>query len=130
MNSLKHLRQLPRSLSHTLLSGELSSKAPESSGSTTPSWPSLSTDTTFLSSFWAHFLLWFGWYGFNPGSFTKIMNPYGSFGSCYGMWLAVGRTAVTITLAGCTAFLQQPDFAKIMMKRHSLFQEGQHIHHC
>ncbi|CAN0904970.1 Ammonium transporter 1 member 1 [Linum grandiflorum] len=38
------------------------------------------------------FLLWFGWYGFNPGSFTKI-------------WSAIGRTAVTTTLAGCTAAL-------------------------
>ncbi|KAB2625753.1 ammonium transporter AMT1 [Pyrus ussuriensis x Pyrus communis] len=51
------------------------------------------------------FLLWFGWYGFNPGSFTKILSPYGSSGSYYGMWSAVGRTAVTTTLAGCTAAL-------------------------
>ncbi|CAL5416570.1 hypothetical protein CsSME_00033852 [Camellia sinensis var. sinensis] len=50
------------------------------------------------------FLLWFGWYGFNPGSFTKILNPYSS-GSYYGQWSAVGRTAVTTTLAGCTAAL-------------------------
>ncbi|CAI9776942.1 unnamed protein product [Fraxinus pennsylvanica] len=50
------------------------------------------------------FLLWFGWYGFNPGSFTKILNPYTS-GSYYGQWSAVGRTAVTTTLAGCTAAL-------------------------
>ncbi|KAM1104457.1 hypothetical protein ACFX15_012480 [Malus domestica] len=51
------------------------------------------------------FLLWFGWYGFNPGSFNKILSPYGSSGSYYGMWSAVGRTAVTTTLAGCTAAL-------------------------
>ncbi|KAL7105645.1 hypothetical protein ACP275_07G057000 [Erythranthe tilingii] len=50
------------------------------------------------------FLLWFGWYGFNPGSFTKILSPYVS-GSYYGQWSAVGRTAVTTTLAGCTAAL-------------------------
>ncbi|KAL4591029.1 hypothetical protein LXL04_003977 [Taraxacum kok-saghyz] len=50
------------------------------------------------------FLLWFGWYGFNPGSFTKILSPYES-GSYYGQWSAVGRTAVTTTLAGCTAAL-------------------------
>ncbi|CAI9290556.1 unnamed protein product [Lactuca saligna] len=50
------------------------------------------------------FLLWFGWYGFNPGSFVKILSPYES-GSYYGQWSAVGRTAVTTTLAGCTAAL-------------------------
>ncbi|XP_075504808.1 ammonium transporter 1 member 1-like [Primulina tabacum] len=50
------------------------------------------------------FLLWFGWYGFNPGSFTKILSAYTS-GSYYGQWSAVGRTAVTTTLAGCTAAL-------------------------
>ncbi|EPS66627.1 hypothetical protein M569_08147, partial [Genlisea aurea] len=50
------------------------------------------------------FLLWFGWYGFNPGSFTRILHAYSS-GSYYGQWSAVGRTAVTTTLAGCTAAL-------------------------
>jgi Amt family ammonium transporter len=49
-------------------------------------------------------MLWFGWYGFNPGSFTKILSPYNS-GNYYGQWSAVGRTAVTTTLAGCTAAL-------------------------
>jgi Amt family ammonium transporter len=51
------------------------------------------------------FLLWFGWYGFNPGSFNKITPTYGTSGSYYGQWSAVGRTAVTTTLAGCTAAL-------------------------
>ncbi|KAI3459586.1 hypothetical protein Pfo_016249 [Paulownia fortunei] len=50
------------------------------------------------------FLLWFGWYGFNPGSFLKILGPYTS-GNYYGQWSAVGRTAVTTTLAGSTAAL-------------------------
>jgi Amt family ammonium transporter len=50
------------------------------------------------------FLLWFGWYGFNPGSFISILSPYTS-GSYYGQWSAVGRTAVTTTLAGCAAGL-------------------------
>eukprot|EP01018_Ginkgo_biloba_P019793 Gb_26445 [translate_table: standard] len=49
------------------------------------------------------FLLWFGWYGFNPGSFTKILVPYN--GNFEGQWTAIGRTAVTTTLAGCTAAL-------------------------
>nr|TKS12148.1 ammonium transporter 1 member 4-like [Populus alba] len=50
------------------------------------------------------FLLWFGWYGFNPGSFINISKSYES-GSYYGQWSAIGRTAVTTTLAGCTAAL-------------------------
>ncbi|GMJ02013.1 ammonium transporter 1;1, ARABIDOPSIS THALIANA AMMONIUM TRANSPORT 1 [Hibiscus trionum] len=50
------------------------------------------------------FMLWFGWYGFNPGSFNKISSIYTS-GNYYGQWSAVGRTAVTTTLAGCTAAL-------------------------
>ncbi|CAI9107527.1 OLC1v1006900C1 [Oldenlandia corymbosa var. corymbosa] len=51
------------------------------------------------------FLLWFGWYGFNPGSFLIISKAYGNGGSFYGQWSAIGRTAVTTTLAGCTAAL-------------------------
>ncbi|KAJ8760410.1 hypothetical protein K2173_015077 [Erythroxylum novogranatense] len=51
------------------------------------------------------FLLWFGWYGFNPGSFLTILKSYGGSGEYYGQWSAVGRTAVTTTLAGCTAAL-------------------------
>ncbi|KAL7585090.1 ammonium transporter 1 member 3 [Lactuca sativa] len=48
------------------------------------------------------FLLWFGWFGFNPGSFNKILVSYpDSFDQ--GNWTGVGRTAVTTTLAGSTA---------------------------
>ncbi|GFZ09522.1 ammonium transporter 1;4 [Actinidia rufa] len=50
------------------------------------------------------FLIWFGWCGFNPGSFTKILSPYTN-GNFYGQWRAMDRTAVTTTLAGCTATL-------------------------
>ncbi|KAL5991469.1 Thioredoxin amt13 [Asimina triloba] len=48
------------------------------------------------------FLLWFGWFGFNPGSFRKILVSYPDAPS-QGNWTGVGRTAVTTTLAGATA---------------------------
>ncbi|XP_057515868.1 ammonium transporter 1 member 2-like [Amaranthus tricolor] len=63
------------------------------------------------------FLLWFGWYGFNPGSFLTILKPYGAPGGFYGQWSAVSRTAVTTTLAGSTAALTTL-FGKRMLVGH------------
>ncbi|KAL9233408.1 hypothetical protein vseg_008416 [Gypsophila vaccaria] len=63
------------------------------------------------------FLLWFGWYGFNPGSFLTILKPYGSPGGYYGQWSGIARTAVTTTLAGSTAALTTL-FSKRLMVGH------------
>ncbi|OWM67339.1 ammonium transporter 1 member 1-like [Punica granatum] len=63
------------------------------------------------------FMLWFGWYGFNPGSFLTILKTYGTSQSFYGQWSAVGRTAVTTTLAGSTAALTTL-FSKRLMSGH------------
>ncbi|KAL2642693.1 hypothetical protein R1flu_010280 [Riccia fluitans] len=50
------------------------------------------------------FLLWFGWFGFNPGSYLKISTAFE--GSDFeGNWTAIARTGVTTTLAGCSAAL-------------------------
>lgn len=50
------------------------------------------------------FLLWFGWFGFNPGSFNTILVSYPDTTN-QGNWTGIGRTAVTTTLAGSTAGL-------------------------
>ncbi|KAJ4769934.1 Ammonium transporter [Rhynchospora pubera] len=52
------------------------------------------------------FLLSFGWFGFNPGSFTKILISYPDDAhEDGGNWTGVGRTAVTTMLAGSTGSL-------------------------
>eukprot|EP00879_Flechtneria_rotunda_P013286 GHRR01013874.1.p1 GENE.GHRR01013874.1~~GHRR01013874.1.p1 ORF type:complete len:375 (+),score=80.53 GHRR01013874.1:903-2027(+) len=48
-------------------------------------------------------LLWFGWYGFNPGSTLNIVSPLGS-GSA-NFYLTSGRAAVTTTLSGAAGVL-------------------------
>ncbi|CAM0909247.1 unnamed protein product [Alopecurus aequalis] len=63
------------------------------------------------------FLLWFGWFGFNPGSFVTILKSYGPPGTINGQWSAVGRTAVTTTLAGSVAALTTL-FGKRLQRRH------------
>jgi Amt family ammonium transporter len=60
------------------------------------------------------FLLWFGWYGFNPGSFVKILSSYGGF---RGSWTGIGRAAVATTLAGSTAGVTTL-FAKRLLDGH------------
>ncbi|KAL3685020.1 hypothetical protein R1sor_003042 [Riccia sorocarpa] len=50
------------------------------------------------------FLLWFGWFGFNPGSYLKITRAFE--GSDFeGNSTAIARTGVTTTLSGCSVAL-------------------------
>ncbi|CAN6238671.1 unnamed protein product [Urochloa humidicola] len=54
------------------------------------------------------FLLWFGWFGFNPGSFLTISKVYGRSGTeTEGQWEAVARTAVTTSLAGSVLYAKR-----------------------
>ncbi|XP_072985222.1 ammonium transporter 1 member 2-like [Typha latifolia] len=64
------------------------------------------------------FLLWFGWYGFNAGSFLTILKSYGPPGSIHGQWSAVGRTAVTTTLSGSVAGLTTLFSKRIFISHH------------
>jgi len=48
-------------------------------------------------------LLWFGWYGFNPGSTINIVDPTGLASSNF--YLTSGRAAVTTTLGGAAGVL-------------------------
>ncbi|CAB4291395.1 unnamed protein product [Prunus armeniaca] len=41
----------------------------------------------------------------HEGSFLNILKAYGESGSYYGQWSAIGRTAVTTTMARCSAAL-------------------------
>ncbi|KAF4352653.1 hypothetical protein G4B88_012556 [Cannabis sativa] len=87
---------------------EPSSKVPDSDGSTGQVVQFVLRGHSASLVVLGSFLLWFGWYGFNPGSFLIIVKSYGTtnqHGTFYGQWSAIGRTAVTTTLAGSTAAL-------------------------
>ncbi|KAJ6333951.1 hypothetical protein OIU78_010952 [Salix suchowensis] len=53
----------------------------------------------------------------HSGSFLNILRVYGDAGSYYGQWSAIGRTAVTTTLAGSSAALTTL-FGKRMLAGH------------
>ncbi|HEV2709085.1 MAG TPA: ammonium transporter [Edaphobacter sp.] len=66
--------------------------------------PMLPHDLTIAAS--GGLLLWFGWYGFNPGSTLSAMDFEG-----------IGRVAANTTLAACSAGLVAMAFAYIMSKK-------------
>ena len=66
--------------------------------------PMLPHDLTIAAS--GGLLLWFGWYGFNPGSTLSAMDFEG-----------IGRVAANTTLAACAAGLSAMAYAYLMSKK-------------
>jgi len=66
--------------------------------------PMLPHDLTIAAS--GGLLLWFGWYGFNPGSTLSAMDFEG-----------IGRVAANTTLAACAAGLTAMSYAYFMSKK-------------
>lgn len=64
-------------------------------------------------------ILWFGWYGFNPGSQLAVVSP---LGSTYSYASAVSNAAVTTSLAPAAAGLTGLFFTAILLK----FKTGKH----
>lgn len=58
-------------------------------------------------------ILWFGWYGFNPGSQLAIVTPSGS---TYSIASAVSNAAVTTSLAPASAGLTGLFVTAILLK--------------
>lgn len=66
--------------------------------------PMLPHDLTIAAS--GGLLLWFGWYGFNPGSTLSAMD-----------FIGIGRVAANTTLAACAAGLTAMTYAFILSKK-------------
>jgi Amt family ammonium transporter len=66
--------------------------------------PMLPHDLTIAAS--GGLLLWFGWYGFNPGSTLSAMD-----------YVGIGRVAANTTLAACAAGLTSMAYAYIWSKK-------------
>jgi ammonium transporter, Amt family len=66
--------------------------------------PMLPHDLTIAAS--GGLLLWFGWYGFNPGSTLSAMD-----------FIGIGRVAANTTLAACAAGLTAMAYAFILSKK-------------
>lgn len=64
-------------------------------------------------------ILWFGWYGFNPGSQLAIISP---LASTYSYASAVSNAAVTTSLAPAASGLTGLFFTAILLK----FKTGKH----
>lgn len=64
-------------------------------------------------------ILWFGWYGFNPGSQLAIISP---LASTYSYASAVSNAAVTTSLAPAVAGLTGLCFTALLLK----FKTGKH----
>jgi ammonium transporter, Amt family len=65
-------------------------------------------------------ILWFGWFGFNPGSTVAVMGKFTPEGVAGSLWDAVAIIAVNTNLAGCAGAVAAMMFVYLQTRKWDL----------